>query len=125
MFFVDRQPFPYHLAIGSHWLVHYQTSGTAEHPERLAEELRFLEDPEGVLGRAAMDALGAVGRRLDLDFSGADFSLLSDGRVLLFEANATMLAHPEPPDGPLARKNLFVERILRAFWALVERGRGE
>jgi tetratricopeptide (TPR) repeat protein len=122
MIFVDRRPYPYHLAIGPSWMVHYETSGTAQHPERLAEEQRFLEDPEAVLGAAAMAAVRAVGERLDLDFAGMDFARLDDGQVLLFEANATMLAHPEDPDGPLAHKNPYVERILAAFRAMLGRG---
>jgi Flp pilus assembly protein TadD len=122
VFFVDRRPYPYHLAIGPHWLVHYATSGTADHPERLAEERRFLADPEAALGGKAMAALRAIGERMDLDFAGVDFSLTPDGRVLLFEANATMCVHPEPPGGPLAHKNPHVEAILAAFRALVEGG---
>jgi tetratricopeptide (TPR) repeat protein len=121
VFFVDRRPYPYHLAIGSHWLLHYATSGTAECPERRAEELRFLEDPDKALGGGAMDAVREIGARMDLDFAGVDFSLLPDGRVLLFEANATMLVHPEAIGGPLAPKNMYVERITRAFWELLER----
>jgi tetratricopeptide (TPR) repeat protein len=122
MVFVDRRPYAYHLAIGPSWMVHYETSGTAQHPERLAEERRFLEDPEAVLGAPAMAAVRAVGERLDLDFAGIDFARLDDGRVLLFEANATMLAHLEDPDGPLAHKNPYVERILAAFRAMLARG---
>jgi tetratricopeptide (TPR) repeat protein len=119
MIFVDRQPYPYHLAIGNDWMVHYETSGTAQRAERLAEERRFLEDPRSVLGERAMDVICAVGQRLDLDFGGADFSLLEDGSVLLFEANATMLVHPEAVDGPLGHKNRYVERILAAFWGML------
>jgi len=122
MIFVDRRPYPYHLAIGPRWMVHYETSGTAQHPERLAEERRFLEDPEAVLGASAMAAVRAVAQRLDLDFAGIDFALADNGRVLLFEANATMLAHPEDPDGPLAHKNPHVARILAAFRAMLAGG---
>jgi tetratricopeptide (TPR) repeat protein len=122
MIFVNREPYPYHLAIGDDWMVHYDNSGTADHPERLAEERRFLENPEAMLGAPAMDAVRAIGRRLDLDFAGVDFSLLDDGRVLLFEANATMLVHPEAPDGPLAHKNPYVERILAAFQSMLAGG---
>lgn len=121
MFYVDRRPFPYHLAIGSDWLVHYATSGTADHPERLAEEGRFLAEPDAALGNRAMAALRAIGERMDLDFAGVDFSLTPDGRVLLFEANATMFVHPEARGGPLAHKNPHVEAILQAFWELLER----
>jgi glutathione synthase/RimK-type ligase-like ATP-grasp enzyme len=120
MFFIDRRPFPYHLAISDHWLVHYDKSGTAHHPQRLAEERRFLDDPERALGKRAMQAVKAIGRRLDLDFAGVDFALTGDGRALLFEANATMLAHDEAPDGALAHKNAHVRPIFEAFWTMVE-----
>ncbi|MFI4933431.1 MAG: tetratricopeptide repeat protein [Caulobacterales bacterium] len=120
MIFVDRRPFPYHLAIKAGWMVHYETSGMDEHPERLAEERRFLEDPEAAIGRRAIAAITAIGERLDLDFGGVDFSVLTDGRVLVFEANATMLVHPEDPGGPLAHKNPYVQQILEAFWAMLE-----
>jgi len=123
MFFVDRRPYPYHLAIGDHWLVHYDKSGTAHYPERLAEEQRFLADPEAALGRRAFAAIGEIGRRLDLDFAGVDFTLTRQGDVLLFEANATMLAHPEALDGALAHKNVYVDHILRAFWSTLENAR--
>jgi hypothetical protein len=116
MIFVDRRAYPYHLAIGNDWMVHYETSGTAQHPERIGEERHFLENPSSILGERGMEVIRAVGERLDLDFCGADFSLLEDGRVLLFEANATMLVHTEAPDGPLAHKNVHVERIVEAFW---------
>ncbi len=56
-----------------------------------------------------------IGAAMGLDYAGVDFTLLSDGRVLLFEANASMLVHPEAPDGPLAHKNLAIERIFEAF----------
>jgi len=121
MIFVDRRPLPYHLAIGPHWMVHYEKSGTADHPDRLAEERRFLADPEGVLGGAAMAAIRAIGEAIDLDFCGLDFSLTPDGRVLVFEANATMLVHPEVADGPLAYKNALIEPIFAAFRAMLAR----
>ena len=119
--FVDRRPYPYHLGIAEHWLVHYAASLTPGDPTCQAEELRFLEDPEAALGAVAWAAVAAIGRRLDMDYAGVDFSVLPDGRVLVFEANATMLAHPEA-EGPLARKNPYVERITSAFQALVEAG---
>ena len=119
MIFVDRQPIPYHLAISPKWMVHYESSGMDAHPDRLAEEMRFLDDPATALGEAAMAAVAQVGAALDLDYGGIDFSLLPDGRALLFEANATMLVHPEAPDGPYAHKNPAIERIYAAFRAML------
>ena len=118
MIFVDREPYPYHLAISAHWLVHYATANMLSDPAKCADELRFLEDPAAVLGPRGMAAIRAIGHRLDLDYAGIDFTMLPDGRVLVFEANATMLVHPEPA-GPFAYKNRFVDRILSAFETLL------
>ena len=119
--FIDREPWPYHLAISAHWMVHYHSADMEAAAWKIAEERRFLDDAAGVLGPAAMTAIAAIGRRLDLDYAGIDFSLLPDGRVLVFEANATMLVHPLRRTGPLAHKNLQVQRIVAAFQGLLER----
>ncbi len=119
IFFVDRAPYPYHLAASRDWLAHYQTSLTPARCDLIDEERRFLQSPEAALGSRAWRAIGEVGRRMDLDFAGVDFAVLPDGQALLFEANAAMLVHPEP-DGPLDHKNPFIARILEAFWTRLE-----
>ncbi|WP_196801321.1 tetratricopeptide repeat protein [Bordetella sp. FB-8] len=117
--FIDRQPYPYHLGISPNWMVHYYTADMGGHAWKLEEEKRFLQDPQAVLGAAAMQTLREIGARLDLDYAGVDFSLLPDGRVLVFEANSTMLVHPENADGPYAHKNAYVRRILDCFEAML------
>lgn len=111
--FVDRMPYPYHLAIGDHWLVHYWTSDMETNAGRRDEEARFLDDPQGVLGSRAWDTLKAVAQAMDLDYAGMDFSLLPDGDILFFEANATMLVHPEDEE-MFAYKASAVQAILAA-----------
>ncbi|QUD90013.1 tetratricopeptide repeat protein [Phenylobacterium montanum] len=125
MIFVGGEPMPYHLAISKNWLVHHETSGMEEDSARQAEELAFLADPRRALGERAYAAIEAVGRRLGLDYCGIDFSLLPDGRVLVFEANATMLVHPEPAGGPFAAKNPYVEAILQRFRGLLKARSGK
>jgi tetratricopeptide (TPR) repeat protein len=121
--FVDRRPYPYHLAISEQWMVHYQTANMRL-PRKLEEERRFLECPAGVLGATGMAAIEAIGKRLDLDYAGVDFSVMPDGRLLIFEANATMLAHPEQ-DGLLAFKNPYIQKIYDAFDDLLARKSGK
>lgn len=123
--FVDGAPFPYHLAISSHWMVHYFSADMEGQAARLDEERRFLANPAAALGTDAMAVIAAIGRRLGLDYAGIDFSILPDGRVLVFEANATMLAHKERAGGPLAHKNLYVQAIFDAFGRMLARRCGE
>lgn len=121
MIFVDREPFPYHLAISDNWLVHYYRTDMMSAPGKQAEELAYLENPRAVLGEKGYRAIEEIGRRLDVDYGGVDFALMPDGGILVFEANTTMLVHPEANDGPLAHKNLYVKRIFDAFEQLLER----
>jgi tetratricopeptide (TPR) repeat protein len=121
MIFVDGQVYPYHLAISRLWLVHHGTADMAADPQRIAEELSFLQNPQAAIGARALAAVRAIGERLGLDYAGIDFSVLPDGQALVFEANATMLVHPEPADGPFAHKNAYVQTILGAFQALIAR----
>ncbi|CAG9225729.1 TPR_REGION domain-containing protein [Paraburkholderia tropica] len=113
--FVAGEPYPYHLAISRHWMVHYFSAEMAGNPWKLNEEQHFLADPRAALGERANDAIRAIGERLGLAYGGVDFTLTADGRVLVFEANATMLAHRETPHGPFAHKNHTIERIIDAF----------
>jgi len=119
MIFVDGAAFPYHLAIAEDWLVHYGTAGMEDDKARQLEERFFLGDPASALGAAAMAAIAEVGHRLGLDYAGIDFSVLPDGRAVVFEANATMLVHPEEADGEFAYKNPSAARIFAAFQAMV------
>ena len=93
LIFVDREVYAYHLAIGETWLVHYWRADMAKSPWKLAEEAAFLEDYRNVFTGSSGDTIRELAHRLDLDYGGIDCTLLRDGRILLFEANATMLVH--------------------------------
>jgi hypothetical protein len=95
---VGGQLYPLHLAISPHWKIHYFSADMADRPDNRAEEAAFLGDMPAVLGPKAMAALRGVQTQLGLDYGGIDFSINRRGEVLLFEANATMVAAP-PPSG--------------------------
>jgi tetratricopeptide (TPR) repeat protein len=118
MIFVDRAPYPYHLAISPNWMVHYHSADMPAHTWKLEEEIRFLEDPESALGEKGLEAIRKLGRRLDLDYAGVDFTIMPDGTLLIFEANATMRVHTEDA-GPLAPKNPYIQNIIDAFRSML------
>jgi hypothetical protein len=95
---IDGHIFPLHVAISSHWKVHFFTADMAENPEHRAEDAAFLEDMRAVLGPLAMGALERIQSMLGLDYGGIDFGLNARGEVLLFETNATMVVNPPGPD---------------------------
>jgi glutathione synthase/RimK-type ligase-like ATP-grasp enzyme len=119
MILIGGRPYPYHLAISSQWMVHYFSADMEGHDWKIAAERRFLDDPAAELGPHALAAVAAVGERLGLDYAGIDFTVLADGGIAVFEANATMLVHRERANGPLAHKNAHLQRIVDAFAALI------
>jgi hypothetical protein len=115
LIFVDRQVFPYHLAIGEHWLSHYWRAEMGRSDWKRAEEARFLEDWRAVFGPRAAAAADAVARRLDLDYGGMDCALTAQGELLLFEANACVLLHLDEPKALFPYKHRHTPPIRDAF----------
>lgn len=68
------------------WMVHFR----ARAPGTDGEERDFLESFESRVLPGVGETVLAVADRLRLDYFGIDASLRPDGRLLLFEANATM-----------------------------------
>ncbi len=96
--FVNGIAYPVHLAISADWKVHYFTAQMADAAQYRDEERRFLSDMPAVLGVRAIAALEKIRAALQLDYAGADFALSPDGRVQLFEANATMVVAAPGPE---------------------------
>ena len=116
--FVGDEILPYHLAIGDVWKVHHVSTRMADLEWMRREEQAFLERPHEVFGTKAMAALDAIRREVGLDYFGIDCSLDSEGRVVVFEVNASMLIHLH--NTGFEYKTPHVMRIKHAFERLLE-----
>lgn len=103
----------------THWIVHGRKSEEVvafyrSNPGLLVEGERICADPQRELGQPLMRSLEAIRARVSLDIFGVDFDVTSDGRLVFYEANATMnllsTARPEI-DYPRHAQ----ERLLSAF----------
>jgi tetratricopeptide (TPR) repeat protein len=113
---VGGKPYPYHLAISPEWMVHYINTPTASVDWMSAEEERFLADPRSVF--ADWDrTFGEIALAIGLDYFGVDCTLMPDGNVLVFEADAALLVHCREPAG--SYKHRYVPQIFRAVEALL------
>jgi tetratricopeptide (TPR) repeat protein len=117
LIFVGGEILPYHLAIGSEWKVHHDSTDMDAHPWMQQEELAFLENPASVFGPRHYRALAEIQKRIDLEYFGIDCSLDNHGNLLVFEVNASMLVHDHNDDFPY--KTPFVHRIKSAFDAML------
>ena len=111
----------------THWNIHGRKNPKRvpfylEHRYLLDEEKRICLNPEAALGPTAMQALRVIRERIPLDVFGMDFDVDADGRVVFYEANATMnlfsTACKEVPNPKEADENLQ-KAFQRYFTSLV------
>jgi len=121
---IDGDLYPLHLAISREWKVHYFTSDMAQDADHRAEEAKFLQNMAAVIGERTMRALLSVRHCLGLDYAGIDFGLDCEGRLLLFEANATMVVARPNDDARWAYRHAAIDRILQAVTAMIEKRAG-
>ena len=112
--FIDGVIYPLHLAVSTHWKVHYFSSAMAQNFLFREEERRFLEDMPAALGAAAMSALRQICTTLGLEYAGIDFGMAADGSILLFEANATMVVFPPSRDAMWDYRRRAIDDVLEA-----------
>ena len=111
---IDGRLYPLHLAISSHWKIHYFTAEMADRSEHRAEDAEFLENMPARPGPARDGRAGTDPKRARIGLCGHRFRLESAGDLLLFEANATMVVNPPEPDERWAYRRPAVERIFAA-----------
>lgn len=104
------------------WSVHGRKSAPRvafceAHPELLAAEDRICRDPDQELGAAVQSTLRAIRERIPLEIFGIDFDVTPDGRVVFYEANATMnLLHAAPEHvAPPAHAQQRVREAMRCY----------
>jgi len=117
---LDGEPYFRHFLYDDDWMIH-------------ASSIRFMEQNPQVYSKAEMDdrwtgwverarpAFAAIHERIGLDYYGIDCHVHGDGRVLVFEANATMnfLTHG------MGLYVEFVKALRLRVRALMERRSGE
>jgi glutathione synthase/RimK-type ligase-like ATP-grasp enzyme len=116
-----------HVVFADQWSAHARdrVAFLERHPEMVAEWRHWCEAELSALGDAVVATLHRIRERLPLDYFGVDFGLLPDGRVLLFEANATMNFFPFPSAEEFPFSLRPLEPARAAFEALLEGpGRG-
>ncbi len=117
--FIDRKIYPLHLAISRHWKVHYFRADMAGSAENCAAELPFLTDMTAAIGERGMAALERINEVLDLDYGGIDFAVNTNGDILFFEANATMVMVPLSADPKWEYRRPAFDAVFAAVRAML------
>lgn len=108
-----------HLAIGSHWMLHYLNAGMHEDAGKRAEEARAMVAFDDDFGPRHAQALAGLSQALDLDYFAIDCAESPDGRLLVFEAGTAMIVHRMDPPDLFPYKQVQMQRVCDAFVALL------
>ena len=121
VFFIGPHTIFRHQLFSDHWNVHGKDRDRvmSDRPDLRKEEEALFATVEGAFAPAIKRVLAAVRDRIDLDFFGIDFGILPDGRMLLFEANATMNFFSTLPNDQFAYVRACVPPARAAFRELI------
>jgi hypothetical protein len=115
---IAGEPWPIHYAVSSRWMVHYLNADMLHNPAHRAEEDVFMRDFAAFAQRHAA-ALGALKRRLGLDYLQIDCAESADGRLLVFEIGTAMIAHDLDCPITFPYKSAHMRRLFDAFRRMV------
>ena len=110
---IDGEPFACHMAVSSHWMVHYVTAGMYEHAGRRAEEAGFMERFDAFAQRHRA-ALQAVYQRTQLDYLFIDCAQSPDGELLVFEVDHSMVVHAMDSEQLFPHKQVHMFKVKQA-----------
>lgn len=112
---IDGRPFVCHMAISSHWMVHYLNAGMAESAEKRAEEARFMASFDEGFARRHEASFHAIYERAGLDYLGIDCGETADGKLLIFEIDSNMIVHAIDPVDVFPYKQPQMQKVFSAF----------
>ena len=95
-FVIDGVLYPSHLVFGRDWPLHRTARDSLAPGEEwtLAEERHYLAESAASIGEIGSGALKALGERTGLDVMGVDFTILDDGRLLIFDVGPKLSFTP-------------------------------
>ncbi len=121
---IGGRPFACHMAISSHWMIHYVNADMDQSEAKRSEEARFMAGFDEEFAVRHRNALAGIDRALGLDYYAIDCAETREGELLVFEADTAMLVHAMDPADLYPYKAPAMRRIFEAFRQMLEQRRG-
>jgi hypothetical protein len=119
--FFQGVPYVSHMAVSSHWMVHYLSAEMAERPERRAEEAALMAEFDDSFAVRHAAAFAEMHAAFGLDYFAIDCAETRDGRLLLFEADVAMIIHAMDGEELYPYKKPAMAKLFGAFQAMLAR----
>lgn len=116
---IAGKPYLAHMAISSHWMIHYANAGMADSAEKRAEEALEMNHFDREFARRHHVALAAIHERMGLDYLGIDCAESEEGKLLIFEVDTSMVVHSMDPVDIYPYKQPQMRKVFAAFRSLL------
>jgi glutathione synthase/RimK-type ligase-like ATP-grasp enzyme len=116
---IAGRPYVCHMAISSHWMIHYVNAGMYEEAWKRSEEARFMQDFPQFVHKHRL-ALDAIAERMQLDYLVMDCAEARTGELLLFEIDHGGVVHAMDVESLFPYKNGHILQVKEAFCALLQ-----
>lgn len=116
---IGGRPHLCHLAISSHWMVHYVSADMAGSAAKRAEEAAAMAGFERDFAPRHAGVWGEMTARLGLDYAVMDCAELPDGSLLLFELDNVCIVHAMDDPAVYPYKRPHMAGVFAAFRAML------
>jgi len=116
---IDGKAFICHMAISSHWMVHYLNAGMEDSVGKREEEAAAMGGFDDGFARRHAAALAEINTRIGLPYLGIDCAEMRDGRLLIFEVDNAMVVHAMDDPGKYSYKQAVMAKAFAAFEAML------
>ncbi len=117
---IQGDAFACHMAVSSHWMVHYVNAGMYEDAQKREEEALFMLHFDDFL-RQHGQALKAISQRTQLDYLCIDCAQTASGDLLVFEIDHAMVVHAMDSEHLFPHKQTHMLKVRMAFRELALR----
>jgi len=122
---IEGKPYLCHLAISSHWIVHYLNADMTGNVEKCAEEADCMVNFDQGFGLRHGQAFAAMYECMGLEYLIIDCAETDDGLLLVFEVDTSAIVHAMDSQELFPYKRPQMHKIFRAFQAMLAHRAGK
>jgi glutathione synthase/RimK-type ligase-like ATP-grasp enzyme len=111
---IEGQAYACHMAVSSHWMIHYVNAGMYDAAWKREHELLFFSHFEEFRLRH-QGPLQAIARAIPLDYLCVDCAQTASGELLVFEVDHAMVVHAMDTEAQFPYKKIHMKKVKDAF----------
>ena len=112
--------FACHMAISSHWMIHYFNADMTGSEAKRREEEQFMSNFEHSFAQTHEQGLASIFRSLGLDFIVLDCGETQEGKLLLFEVDTAAIVHALDDPELFPYKRAQMRKLFSAFREMLQ-----